>query len=101
MNEGSTINVEAPAKTGSREGKSTGPKPLPASNRDFYDLAATLNAEELAFLKQVRAFMETRVAVIINKCWRPMLRPLGLLSSAFAARRTTTGEKEMAGLQPS
>ncbi len=42
---------------------------LPAPNSDFYELAETLNAEELAFLRQVRAFMETKVAPIINKYW--------------------------------
>jgi glutaryl-CoA dehydrogenase len=44
-------------------------KPLPAPNSDFYDLAETLSADERAVLKQVRAFMETKVAPIINKYW--------------------------------
>src|SRR5882672_9638037 len=52
---------------GTREGKPA--KALPAPNSDFYELAETLNAEELAVLKQVRAFMETKVAPIINKYW--------------------------------
>src|SRR6058998_3343642 len=43
------------------------PKPLPAPNSDFYQLAETLPAEELAVVKQVRAFMETKVAPIITK----------------------------------
>ena len=43
------------------------PKPLPAPNSDFYELAETLPAEELAVVKQVRAFMETKVAPIINQ----------------------------------
>ena len=42
------------------------PKPLPAPNSDFYELAETLNAEELGLLRQVRAFMETQVAVLRN-----------------------------------
>jgi glutaryl-CoA dehydrogenase len=42
---------------------------LPEPNSDFYQLAETLNAEELALVKQVRAFMESRVAPIINKYW--------------------------------
>jgi len=37
-------------------------KPLPAPNSDFYQFAETLPAEELAILKRVRAFMETKVA---------------------------------------
>ena len=63
------MTVEAPVKTDARERKGTAPKPLPAPNSDFYQLADTLNAEELALLKQVRAFMETKVAPIINKYW--------------------------------
>lgn len=45
------------------------PKPLPAPNSDFYELAETLPPEELAVVKQVRAFMETKVAPIITKHW--------------------------------
>jgi alkylation response protein AidB-like acyl-CoA dehydrogenase len=44
-------------------------KPLPAPNSDLYEFVETLNAEELSVLKQVRAFMETKVAPIINKYW--------------------------------
>ncbi len=55
------------------------PKPLPAPNSDFYQLAETLNAEELAFLRQVRAFMETKVAPIINKYWIEDSFPFELL----------------------
>ncbi len=55
------------------------PKPLPAPNSDFYQLADTLNAEELALLKQVRGFMETKVAPIINKYWIEDAFPFELL----------------------
>ena len=55
------------------------PKPLPAPNSDFYELAETLNAEELALVKQVRAFMETKVAPIINKYWVEDAFPFELL----------------------
>jgi crotonobetainyl-CoA:carnitine CoA-transferase CaiB-like acyl-CoA transferase len=44
-------------------------KELPAPNVDFYEFAETLPAEELAVLKQVRTFMETKVAPIITKYW--------------------------------
>src|SRR5258708_6272204 len=44
-------------------------KPLPAPNSDFYQLLDTLPAEDLAVVKQVRAFMEAKVAPIINKYW--------------------------------
>jgi hypothetical protein len=42
---------------------------LPEPNSDFYEFAETLPAEELAVVKQVRAFMETKVAPIITKYW--------------------------------
>jgi alkylation response protein AidB-like acyl-CoA dehydrogenase len=44
-------------------------KPLPPPNSDFYQLAETLPSEELATLRQVRSFMESKVAPIINKYW--------------------------------
>ena len=56
-----------------------GQKPLPAPNSDFYELAETLNAEELGLLRQVRAFMETKVAPIINKYWVEDAFPFELL----------------------
>ena len=43
------------------------PKPLPAPNSDFYEVYETLSADELAMVKQVRAFMETKVAPVITK----------------------------------
>ena len=43
--------------------------PLPAPNSDFYELVETLPAEEVAIVKQVRTFMETKVAPIITKYW--------------------------------
>jgi len=44
-------------------------KPLPAPNSDFYELAETLPAEEREVIRQVRTFMETKVAPIITKYW--------------------------------
>src|SRR5271169_737068 len=55
------------------------PKPLPAPNSDFYELVETLPAEELALVKQVRAFMETKVAPIITKYWVEDSFPFELL----------------------
>jgi alkylation response protein AidB-like acyl-CoA dehydrogenase len=49
--------------------KPSAPKPLPPPNNDFYQFAETLSADELAILKKVRAFMETKVAPIIDKYW--------------------------------
>src|SRR6202142_4362240 len=45
------------------------PVSLPAPNSDFYQLVETLPSEELAIVKQVRAFMETTIAPIITKYW--------------------------------
>src|SRR6266704_777398 len=55
------------------------PKPLPPPNSDFYQLAETLPAEELAVVKQIRAFMETKVAPIITKYWVEDQFPFELL----------------------
>src|SRR5437899_1570430 len=43
--------------------------PLPAPNSDFYEVYETLIPEELAILKQVRVFLDTKLAPIINKHW--------------------------------
>src|SRR5947208_7537721 len=56
-------------------------KPLPAPNSDFYELVETLPAEELAIVKQVRVFMETKVAPIITKYWVDDAFPFELLPS--------------------
>jgi alkylation response protein AidB-like acyl-CoA dehydrogenase len=55
------------------------PKPLPAPNSDFYELAETLPPEELAVVKQVRTFMQTKVAPIITKYWVEDAFPFELL----------------------
>jgi glutaryl-CoA dehydrogenase len=55
------------------------PKPLPAPNVDFYELAETLPPDELATLKQVREFMQSKVAPIINKYWAEDAFPFELL----------------------
>jgi len=55
------------------------PKPLPEPNVDFYELAETLPPEELATLKQVREFMQSKVAPIINKYWAEDAFPFELL----------------------
>src|SRR5262245_18010368 len=57
------------------------PKPLPAPNSDFHQFADTLDADELAILKQVRAFMDTKVAPIINKYWVEDAFPFELLTA--------------------
>jgi len=54
-------------------------KALPAPNSDFYEVTECLNETELATLKQVRAFMESKVAPVINKYWLEDSFPFELL----------------------
>ena len=56
-------------------------KPLPAPNSDFYQLVEALNPEELALVKKTRAYMEAKVAPIINKYWSDDQFPFELLPS--------------------
>ena len=75
-----TIRKDASTKADTAAKKEAKPvKALPAPNSDFYELAETLPAEELAVLKQVRAFMESKVAPIINKYWDEDSFPFELL----------------------
>jgi alkylation response protein AidB-like acyl-CoA dehydrogenase len=71
--------ASVPPQPAPAPGEKRQPKPLPAPNSDFYHLAETLDAEELALLKQVRAFMDTKVAPIINKYWVEDSFPFELL----------------------
>src|SRR5260370_12308899 len=68
-------NVQSPNQ--SKEIKK--PAPLPKPNVDFYELVETLPAQDLAVAKQVRAFMETKVAPIITKYWVDDAFPFELL----------------------
>jgi len=54
-------------------------KPLPAPNSDFYEVYETLDPKELATLKRVRTFMETKVAPIITQYWVDDAFPFDLL----------------------
>jgi alkylation response protein AidB-like acyl-CoA dehydrogenase len=54
-------------------------KALPQPNSDFYQLVETLPPDELAVVKQVRNFAETKVAPIINKYWADDAFPFELL----------------------
>src|ERR1700675_597333 len=60
------VNQEPSMASPTKEIKKTA---LPPPNSDFYELADTLPAEELAVVKQVGRFMETKVAPIITKYW--------------------------------
>jgi glutaryl-CoA dehydrogenase len=61
--------------------KTDAPKALPVPNGDFYQLVELLNADELAVVKKVRAFMETKVKPIIAKYWSDDAFPFELLPS--------------------
>src|ERR1700719_1035849 len=65
-----------PAKTEPRQ-----PKALPAPNSDFYQLADVLTADQIAVVRKVRAYMETKVQPIINKYWSDDAFPFELLPS--------------------
>ncbi len=56
-------------------------KALPAPNSDFYEFASDLPAEEMAVVRKVRAYMETKVQPIINKYWVEDAFPFELLPS--------------------
>src|ERR1700689_898848 len=43
--------------------------PLPKPNGDFYQVTESLNDSERAILQKVRAFMESKVAPVINQHW--------------------------------
>src|SRR5260370_23564432 len=54
-------------------------KRLPAPNTEFYYLYETLPPEELAIVRRVREFMETKVAPVITKYWVEDAFPFELL----------------------
>ena len=83
------------------------PKPLPKPNPDFYELVETLPAEELAVIKQVRAFMEAKVVPIITKYWvedafpfelLPLLKELGIGGVGLNGYGCRGGSPLLAGL---
>lgn len=67
---------------GNKASESKGRAPLPDS--DFYALAGTLSADELALVGQVRVFMETQVAPVINEYWAKDAFPFELLPALKA-----------------
>jgi alkylation response protein AidB-like acyl-CoA dehydrogenase len=82
-------------------------KPLPAPNVDFYELAETLPADERATLKQVREFMQSKVAPIINKYWAedafpfeilPALKELNVMGAGMQGYECRGGSALLFGL---
>ncbi len=74
-----TATVTAPSATTAASPKKL--LKLPAPNSDFYQLIDVLTDEELATVKRVRAYMETKVQPIINKYWSGDEFPFELLPS--------------------
>jgi len=72
-----TVTAVAPTLAPAKKDRQ--PKPLPPPNSDFYELYETLNADELATVKRVRAFMEAKVAPVITKYWVEDAFPFELL----------------------
>jgi len=56
-------------------------KALPVPNGDFYQLVELLTPEELAVVKKVRTYMDSRVRPIVNKYWSDDAFPFELLAS--------------------
>jgi len=54
-------------------------KTLPKPNGHFHQVTESLNDSERAILQKVRAFMETKVAPVINKYWADDAFPCELL----------------------
>jgi glutaryl-CoA dehydrogenase len=53
--------------------------PLPKPNGDFYQVTESLNDSERAILQKVRAFMESKVAPVINQHWLEDTFPFDLV----------------------
>jgi len=82
-------------------------KPFPEPNVDFYELAETLPSEELATLRQVREFMQSKVAPVINKYWAadafpfellPALKDLNVMGAGLEGYGCRGGSGLLAGL---
>src|SRR5882672_8799536 len=71
----------AAATTATAVSAKRAPKQLPAPNSDFYRLADLLTPDEIAIVKKVRAYMESKVQPVINKYWSDDAFPFELLPS--------------------
>ncbi len=67
------------AATAANAHQAAKPKVLPKPNSDFYRIFQLLNSKEQEKVKQVREFMETAVAPVINKHWAEDTFPFELL----------------------
>ena len=60
--------------------KTAAPRPLPKPDADFYHLADVLSSAEKKKLEEVRAFMQTKVAPIVNQHWADESFPFELVA---------------------
>src|SRR6266446_2229697 len=97
------VEMRGPEQTSS---KSEGPVVLPEPNGDFYQVTEFLSDAERARLKQVRAFMEAKVAPVINKYWAedafpfdilPGIRDLGIVGVGYEGYGCAGGSTLLAG----
>jgi glutaryl-CoA dehydrogenase len=79
---------------------------LPTADGDFYQMISTLSDAEQDTLKQVRAFMESQVAPIINKYWvedsfpfelLPGIRDLKIAGAGYEGYECAGGSTLLAG----
>jgi glutaryl-CoA dehydrogenase len=82
------------------------PKQLPAPNIDFYELVDVLTDAEMAIVKKVRTFAETKVKPIINKYWAddafpfellPSFKELGIAGTGFEGYGCPGGSQKLFG----
>src|SRR5882724_9308463 len=94
-----------PVTTKPEEGKKI-TAPLPVPDSDFYRIADCLSQAEQAKLKQVRAFMESQVAPVINKYWSedsfpfellPVIRDLKIAGAGYEGYGCAGGSTMLAG----
>jgi alkylation response protein AidB-like acyl-CoA dehydrogenase len=79
---------------------------LPKPDGDFYQMISTLSDAEQDVLKRVRAFMESKVAPIINKYWAedsfpfelvPGIRDLKIAGAGYEGYECAGGSTLVAG----
>ena len=77
--EASTNGTEASTKSEKEVQKKNKPARTPHTNPDFYNLIELLNDEEKKKVQEVREFMRTKVAPIINKNWAEATFPFEII----------------------
>ena len=98
--------MEALSKDSSAAKDTKKPTELPTPNSDFYQTFDSLNQTEQQKVKQVRAFMEEKVAPVINKYWLedsfpfelvPAIRDLNVAGLGYEGYGCAGGSTLLAG----